>query len=64
MSEKKEPSNPPQPDHRVARPPVTLMDDAGSPATHQMRVIARRRNDAEAKLEQQLHPLEEGPGTK
>ncbi|MGO4653037.1 hypothetical protein AB4068_15240 [Arthrobacter sp. 2RAF22] len=62
MSEK-ESSKPLHPDHRMTRPPVTLMDDAGSPATHQMRVIARRRNDAEAKLEQQLHRSQEGPGT-
>ncbi|MBT8162942.1 MULTISPECIES: hypothetical protein [Arthrobacter] len=64
MSENKEPSIPPHPGHRVTRPPVTLMEDAGSPATHQMRVIARRRNEAEAKLEQQLHPPQEGPRTK
>ncbi|MBB6402879.1 hypothetical protein [Arthrobacter sp. AZCC_0090] len=63
MSENKEPQVPAQPSHRVTRPPVTLMEDAGSPATHQMRIIARRRNDAEAKLEQQLHRSPEGEGT-
>lgn len=63
MDENKEPSIPAHPEHRTSRPPAMLMDDAGSPATHQMRVIARRRHDAEAKLEQQLHRPQEGAGS-
>ncbi|MGO4860092.1 hypothetical protein [Arthrobacter sp. 2MCAF14] len=63
MSEKAS-SKPPHPEHRMTPPPAMLMDDAGSPATHQMRVIARRRNDAEAKLGHQLHRSQEEPGTK
>ena len=63
MSENKEPPIRAHPERRISLPPAMLMDDAGSPATHQMRVIARRRNDAEAKLEQQLHRTQDGPGT-
>ncbi|WP_155854507.1 hypothetical protein [Arthrobacter sp. MA-N2] len=54
MSENKEPSSTPAPGHRMA-PRAPLWEDMGSPATHQMRVVGRRRSEAEAKLEQHLH---------
>lgn len=69
MNENKEPraTTPPEPAHpelRTARPTPPLLEDAGSTDTHQMRVVARRRNEAEAKLAEQRNRSEKGPGTK
>jgi hypothetical protein len=54
MSEHASPSPEPAatPDKKKQDEPVAL-EDYAHPTTHQMRIVGRRRTDAEAKLEQQ-----------
>jgi len=53
MSENAEHRPDPQaPDDTATHGQFTHPDDYGNPSTHQMRIIGRRRTDAEAKLEQ------------
>jgi hypothetical protein len=44
--------DPPAPDDTATHGQFAHADDYGNPTTHQMRIIGRRRTDAEAKLEQ------------